>query len=292
MALALAAPAGAQVPITPAQPVPGDPDAVLVEELVVTARLRGPAWWRVSDADTTVYVLGSPSIAPKHMAWDRSVFERRLQGASVVIVPYQDVRVRVSGAIGAAFNYMRLRSGGPFEDTLDPATRARFVAAREKLGQPAKHYATKNPLAAGLILATDYRDKTGLTNSDPTKLIKYLAQIAKVPVVQKSYDIGPLMGAVIRTSPPIRPVMVSARLLAPIFFSSSPKVTLSPSREGARKLASIRTVGTPPFASRCICAKLRPATSAKKFSTTESAAPAIRAVTFMSERRTMTSAVL
>jgi hypothetical protein len=199
--LALAAPAGAQVPITPAQPVPGDPDAVLVEELVVTARLRGPAWWRVSDADTTVYVLGSPSIAPKRMAWDRSVFERRLQGASMVIVPYQDVRVKVSGAVGAAFNYMRLRSGAPFEDTLDPATRARFVAARTKLGQPAKHYATKNPLAAGLILATDYRDKTGLTNSDPTKLIKYLAQGAKVPVVQKSYDIGPLMGAVIRTSP-------------------------------------------------------------------------------------------
>ncbi len=168
---------------------------------MVTARLRGPAWWRVSDADTTVYVLGSPSIAPKRMEWDRSVFERRLKGANVVIVPFQDVRVRMTGMVGAAFNYLRLRSGGPFEDTLDPATRARFVAARGKLGQPAKHYATRNPLAAGLILATDYRDKTGLTNSDPTKLIKYLAQMAKVRWWQKSYDIGPLMGAVIRTSP-------------------------------------------------------------------------------------------
>src|SRR3546814_11567843 len=83
LALVLATPAAAQVPITPAQPVPGDPDAVLVEELVVTARLPGPAWWRVSDADPTVYVLGSPSIAPKHMAWDRSVFERRLKDANV-----------------------------------------------------------------------------------------------------------------------------------------------------------------------------------------------------------------
>ena len=199
--LALSAPAAAQENFRPAQPIPGDPDAVLVEELVVTARLKGPAWWTVSDADTTVYVLGSPSIAPKRMVWDRSVFERRLQGANVVIVPYQNLEVHVTGMVGAAFNYLRLRSGGPFEDTLDPATRARFVAARTKLGQNARHYATKNPLAAGLILATDYRDKTSLTNADPTKLVKYLAQLAKVPVVQKTYDIGPLMGAVIRTSP-------------------------------------------------------------------------------------------
>jgi uncharacterized protein YbaP (TraB family) len=201
LSLALSASANAQENFKPAQPIPGDPDAVLVEELVVTGRLLGPAWWRVSDADTTVYVLGSPSIAPKRMAWDRSVFDRRLKDASVVIVPYQNLEVHVTGVIGAAFNYLRLRSGGAFEETLDPATRARFVAAREKLGQPASHYKTKNPLAAGLILATDYRDKTGLTNSDPTKLVKYLAQLAKVPVVQKSYDIGPLMGAVLRTSP-------------------------------------------------------------------------------------------
>jgi hypothetical protein len=204
-ALAVTAPADAQVVLNPVQganaALPNDPDSVLVEELVVTARLRGPAWWTVSDGDTTVYVLGSPSIAPKRMAWDRSVFERRLKGANVVIVPYQNLEVRVGGMVGAAFNYMRLRSGGAFEETLDPATRARFVAARTGLGQPAKHYATKNPLAAGLILATDYRDRTGLTNSDPTKLVKYLAQLAKVPVVQKSYDIGPLMGAVLRTSP-------------------------------------------------------------------------------------------
>ncbi|MDB5423771.1 MAG: hypothetical protein JWQ29_1187, partial [Phenylobacterium sp.] len=201
LSLALSASANAQENFKPAQPIPGDPDAVLVEELVVTGRLLGPAWWRVSDADTTVYVLGSPSIAPKRMAWDRSVFERRLKDASVVIVPYQNLEVHVTGVIGAAFNYLRLRSGGAFEETLDPATRARFVAAREKLGQPASHYKTKNPLAAGLILATDYRDKTSLTNADPTKLVKYLAQLAHVPVVQKNYDIGPLMGAVIRTSP-------------------------------------------------------------------------------------------
>jgi uncharacterized protein YbaP (TraB family) len=191
----------AQVPITPARPDASDPDAVIVEELVVVGRLPGPAWWTVSDLDTTVYVLGSPSLAPSRMQWDRAVFERRLQGANAVILPFADVKVKAKGAIGAAFNLMRLRSGGPFEDTLDPAARARFVAARTKLGQPAKRYATKNPLAAGLLMATDYREHYNLTTADPTKLVKLLAQQAKVPVVQKSYDLAPLMGKIIRTPP-------------------------------------------------------------------------------------------
>ena len=201
-ALLLIAPsAAAQAPS--ARPDPNDPDATLVQELVVMGRLPGPAWWRVTTADgaSTVYVLGAPSVAPKHMAWDTATFERRLTDARSVILPYAPLRVHLMGAPGALFSYMRLRSGGPFEDRLDPATRARFVAARTRLGQPADHYKVSNPLAAGLLLLDDYREKTGLTNTDPTKLIKLLAQRQKVPIQQKSYDLGPLLGAVARTPP-------------------------------------------------------------------------------------------
>jgi hypothetical protein len=89
---------------------------------VVTARLPGPAWWTVSNGTTTVYVLGAPSLAPKRMAWDRKIFERRLAGSSVVILPVQDVRVTFTGAFGAAFNYMRLRS--------EPRSRRRWTLRR------------------------------------------------------------------------------------------------------------------------------------------------------------------
>jgi uncharacterized protein YbaP (TraB family) len=201
LGLALACPAVAQVQITPAKPDPNDPDAVVVEELVVVARDKGPAWWTVSDGDSTVYVLGVPSIAPKHMQWDRAVFERRLQGANVVILPFQEVKVRLASSFGAAFNYLRLKSSTPFEETLDPETKARFVEARSKLGAPAKRYATKNPLAAGLLLLTDYRDRSDLTNSDPLKLIRGLSEQAKVPLWQKGYDIAPQLGAILKTAP-------------------------------------------------------------------------------------------
>ena len=190
-----AAPTHAQTPAA----ADVDPDGTLVEELVVTGRLPGPAWWRVTDADTTVYVLGVPSIAPKRMQWDRAIFERRLQGANVVVLPFVNVRAKVSGSIGTAINLLRIKSGGPFEARLDPATRARFVVVRTRLGQDAKHYGTSNPLAAGVQLAIDYRDKSSLTNSDPAKLVRYLAQQKRVKVVEKSYDLGPQLGGILRT---------------------------------------------------------------------------------------------
>jgi len=206
MALAaalFASAAPAQVPLTPTAQLPAgvvDPNETLVEELVVTARLPGPAWWRVSNGESTVYVLGAPTVAPKRQQWDQLQFTRRLEGANAVILPFTGLKVKLAGAPGAALSYLRLKSGKPFEDSLDPAARERFAAVRDKLGQPADHYKTKHPLAAALILTDDYREKEGLTTADPAKLIKLLAQRSNVKVVQRSYDLGPLLGAVTRTS--------------------------------------------------------------------------------------------
>jgi hypothetical protein len=135
------------------------------------------------------------------MTWDRTVFDRRLKSANQVILPFQNLKVHVLGLFGLGFRLMRLRSMTPFEETLDPATRARFVAARTKVGTPANRYNTKNPLAAGLLLATDYRKHEDLTGSDPGKPIRVYAKLAGVPVQDKVYDVGPLLGAVLRTPP-------------------------------------------------------------------------------------------
>src|SRR5205085_5936681 len=94
---------------------------------------------------------------------------------------------------------LRVKAGGPYEEKLDPATRARFVAVRTRLGQDPKHYNTSNPLAAGVQLAIDYRDASGLTNMDPAKLVRLLAQRKRVKVVEKSYDLGGQLGEILRT---------------------------------------------------------------------------------------------
>ena len=178
-----------------AQEQPADPDATLVEELVVTARYGGPAFWRVEDADTVVYVLGTPSLAPKRMQWDQLLFMRRLRGANAVLVPARGMRVKLTGAPAAAIAYMRLKSG-PYEDRMDAAGRARFAAARASLGKPARDYGTNHPLAAALLLIDDYRERHQLTDQDPTKLIRLLAEQNGVPVKSRTYDLGPLLSKV------------------------------------------------------------------------------------------------
>jgi uncharacterized protein YbaP (TraB family) len=195
----------AQVALQPAAPAagaggpkpdPNDPDSVIVQELVVVARDRGPAWWTVSNGTSTVYVLGAPTLAPKRLPWDTTTLERRLQGANSLILPYR-VKMHFARSIGTAWNFMRLRSGGPFEDSADGAVRTRFAEAREKIGQPASRYKTKNALAAGLVLAGDYRTHWNLTSNDTAKVAKVYAERAKAPIVQPEYDTGPILGAVI-----------------------------------------------------------------------------------------------
>jgi len=195
--LLLATPVGA-VAQAPAG-LPQDPDAVLVEELVVTAREIGPAWWRVSDADSTVYVMGVPSVIPKGSGWDPSVLERRLEGANLVILPFNNASVNLLTAPGAVVSLVRLRSSASFEETLEGPLKARFVAARTRAGQEAERYKTRNGMAAALLLVSDYRDAARLTAADPAKTIGRMAAARGVRVEAKTYDAAPLLAAVVRT---------------------------------------------------------------------------------------------
>lgn len=190
---------GAPAPAAPPQGAPVDPNEVLVEELVVEARDGGPAWWKVRDGDSVVYVLGVPSVAPKGLEWDRRVFERRLRGASRVILPFNNVGVDALGAPRVLINLLRLR-GRPAEERLEGPLRVRFIAARESIGQPASRYGYKNEIAVGILLVTDYRDHARLTAADPGKTIARLAKASGVKTVSRTYDLGPLMGAALRTS--------------------------------------------------------------------------------------------
>ncbi|WP_304755111.1 TraB/GumN family protein [Phenylobacterium sp.] len=179
--------------------LPQDPDAVLIEELVVTAREIGPAWWRVSDGDSTVYVMGVPSVIPKGSGWDASVLERRLEGANRVILPFNNASVNLLTAPGAVVSLVRLRSSSPFEESLGEPLRARFVAARTQAGQGADRYKTRNGMAAALLLVSDYRDAARLTAADPAKTIGRMAAARGIRVEAKTYDAAPLLAAVVRT---------------------------------------------------------------------------------------------
>ena len=144
-----------------AQAVPRDPEATVVDELVVTARVGGPAWWRVSLGDGAVWILGVPPGLPKGFAWDTKGLDMRLAGARGVITP----------AIGKAnlldipaLLHLRamMKSKTPLEDTLPTDLRERFLAGAHALGRDPSRYDHWNAFYAAALMLDDFRKTSGL----------------------------------------------------------------------------------------------------------------------------------
>ena len=187
-ALSLAAPVLAQDEAAPL-------DVTVVEELVARPATPGPAWWKVSDADSAVYIMTAPWTAPKGLAWDRTVLERRMNGANVYISPLDfsllDPR-SIVGMGGVLMNAPKLlmapkvkpepRPVKPLEETLPPETRARFVAMRDKLGQPDDRYAAMTPLEASRAIGQDYRRHYPLVELDVATQVEQAARRHRVRV--------------------------------------------------------------------------------------------------------------
>lgn len=190
LALATFTPSGAQPPPPPLD----DPEGNIVEELVVQAREPGPPWWRVSDGDTTVYILGIADVqAPAGLAWNRSALDRRMKGANSLIF---GTRVALTGGLRDIPALLRarnsLKSKRPLEETLSEPLRVRFVAARERVGQPARRYAGWSPMWAGTLLLEDSRPKA--PTADIVQPILRAAKKQKIPVVDPArYDAVPLL---------------------------------------------------------------------------------------------------
>lgn len=136
-----------------------DPEGTIVEALVVRAVEPGPAWWRVSDGDSIVYILGAPeSPMPPGVTWDKRAVERRLTGANGLLMG-TSVTAGLRDLPALLKIRAQLKSKTPLEPSLTPALRSRFVAAREHLGQPASRYAGWTPIVAGALLYGDSRDR-------------------------------------------------------------------------------------------------------------------------------------
>jgi len=129
----------------------------VVAELVSRA-YGGPPWWTVSDADTTVYILGSPGSVPRGVNFDRTILDKRLTGAHGLILGpnyRQPPPMQLRSAYDRLIRMVAKNSKTDLEPSLPPALRARFAAARQKIGQPETRYGGLTPGLAGMALAGD-----------------------------------------------------------------------------------------------------------------------------------------
>ncbi len=88
--LGMTMPAAAQTTpdATPSQTAaPADKPWSDITEVVVRAHAPGPAMWKLTRGDATVWVMGTLHVAPKAITWDATRFRRILNGAHVLILP-------------------------------------------------------------------------------------------------------------------------------------------------------------------------------------------------------------
>lgn len=178
-----------------------DPEANLVEELVVNARLPGPAWWKVSDADSTVYVLAVPALAPKNLEFDTSVIQRRLDGANrLILAPGPKISVIriVSLAVGGRRYFL---SETPMRQTLPADLRTRLEARLKTAGEKPESMDDIKPAFAGFLVANMKQGGSvsiGGSVGDRIEKIARSGDLEKRPKVQEleGYDVIDALKAV------------------------------------------------------------------------------------------------
>ncbi|WP_394761017.1 TraB/GumN family protein [Phenylobacterium sp.] len=150
-AASLACVVAAPAPTASASP-PIDPEGTLVAELVVQAREAGPPWWRVSRGASTVYILGVPDgPVPPGIAWDKTVLERRLTGATAAIGP-PGLTAGLRDIPAALRMRASLKSKTPMAQGLPRPLAERFAADVARAGKPADSWSDWQPMAAGAFL--------------------------------------------------------------------------------------------------------------------------------------------
>ena len=168
-----------------------------------------PAWWRVSDGQAEIWVLGTPQVAPRDLAWDTSKLDQRLAGASQLIIAAQprDNFKAMTMLIGAA------ASSTPMVAGLPPPLRRRFEAVSASLGKDPSHYANWKPAVAGVMLASDFYKAADLKPGGVESAVRKLARKDGLREVAATYyDAAEMAGAAEALSPAGQQICLGATL--------------------------------------------------------------------------------
>jgi len=149
-----------------------------VTDVVVTARLPGPALWRIKKGDSEVYVLGAMPVMTKRIAWDSQRIERVI-GLSNVLLTAPEAK---GGLIGGTRLVMdrRLPLGQKLDEVLPPDLSQRFYALVDAHGLDREKYKKLSPLWAAAALREDVYDKAGIATRDPEKTLLRFAKAQKL----------------------------------------------------------------------------------------------------------------
>ena len=148
-----------------------------ITEVVVRAHVPGPAMWKLTRGEATVWVMGTLLVAPTDMAWDATRLRRVLQGAHTLITP------RIVDDWSVTPEQMQLPGTAQLNDAVSPATFQRYqnVLDREQFGGLPTGL-TYQPAWAGSWLIIQVYRAHGITTHIVPPEVAVIADQSGVPI--------------------------------------------------------------------------------------------------------------
>lgn len=114
---------------------------------------KGPALWKVADADTTIYLFGTVHVLPKDVEWYDATISKALEGSDILVT-----EIPMDPASEAAMQQLvgqkgLLPAGTTLRSLLTSQQTEQYTAALAKLGAPPQAFDPVKPWLAGLTLS-------------------------------------------------------------------------------------------------------------------------------------------
>lgn len=142
-----------------------------ITQVVVRAKVPGPAMWKLSKGPSTVWVLGTLHVAPRAVQWDSTHFQHVLQGAHVLILP------RVVDDFSVSERDMELPGSKQLKDVVSPQTYQRFqdIIVRENLSSMPTGIAYGPAWAGSWLIVNVYHNHNITTHITPIEVANFAA---------------------------------------------------------------------------------------------------------------------
>jgi len=114
------------------------------------APAKGPALWKVADADTTIYLFGTVHVLPKEIEWYDATIAKALEGSDILVT-----EITMDASSEAAMQQLTmtkgmLPAGTTLRSLLTAEQTTQYTAALAKLGAPPEAFDPLKPWLAAL----------------------------------------------------------------------------------------------------------------------------------------------
>jgi hypothetical protein len=114
---------------------------------------KGPALWKVADADTTIYLFGTVHVLPKGLEWYDATIAKAFEGSQTIVteIPMDPASEAELAQLSRTKGV--LPAGTTLRSLLNAEQTATYAAAMAKMGVPVEGFDPLKPWLAGLTFS-------------------------------------------------------------------------------------------------------------------------------------------